>query len=148
MSNTVRLHRVFSAPPERVFRAFTDPDALVKWMAPHGFTAHVEHSDVRTGGSYRMSFTNFSTGTRHSFHGNYRQVVQNQLLRYTDQFDMPELAGEIDVTIELQEVSVGTALKITQAGLPSVIPPDACYLGWQESLQLLSFLVNPAIPDE
>ena len=148
MSNTVRLHRVFSAPPKRVFRAFTDPDALVKWMAPHGFTAHVEHSDVRTGGSYRMSFTNFSTGTRHSFHGNYRQVVQNRLLRYTDQFDMPELAGEIDVTIELKEVSVGTALKITQTGLPSVIPPDACYLGWQESLQLLSFLVNPAIPDE
>ena len=148
MSNTVRLHRVFSAPPERVFRAFTDPDALVKWMAPHGFTAHVEHFDVRAGGSYRMSFTNFSTGTKHSFHGNYRQVVQNQLLRYTDQFDMPELAGEIDVAIELQEVSVGTALKITQAGLPSVIPPDACYLGWQESLQLLSFLVNPAIPDE
>lgn len=148
MSNTVRLHRVFSAPPERVFRAFTDPDALVKWMAPHGFTAHVEHSDVRTGGSYRMSFTNFSTGTKHSFHGNYRQVVQNQLLRYTDQFDMPELAGEIEVTIELKEVSVGTELQITQAGLPSVIPPDACYLGWQESLQLLSFLVNPAIPDE
>ncbi len=148
MSNTVRLHRVFSAPPERVFRAFTDPDALVKWMAPHGFTAHVEHSDVRTGGSYRMSFTNFSTGTKHSFHGNYRQVVQNQLLRYTDQFDMPELAGEIEVTIELKEVSVGTELQITQAGLPSVIPPDACYLGWQESLQLLSLLVNPAIPDE
>lgn len=148
MSNTVRLHRVFSAPPERVFRAFTDPDALVKWMAPHGFTAHVEHFDVRAGGSYRMSFTNFSTGTKHSFHGNYRQVVQNQLLRYTDQFDMPELAGEIEVTIELKEVSVGTELQITQAGLPSVIPPDACYLGWQESLQLLSFLVNPAIPDE
>ena len=148
MSNTVRLHRVFSAPPERVFRAFTDPDALVKWMAPHGFTAHVEHSDVRTGGSYRMSFTNFSTGTRHSFHGNYCQVVQNRLLRYTDQFDMPELAGEIEVTIELKEVSVGTELQITQAGLPSVIPPDACYLGWQESLQLLSFLINPAIPDE
>ncbi|AYA03852.1 toxin [Acinetobacter sp. WCHAc010034] len=148
MSNTVRLHRVFSAPPERVFRAFTDPDALVKWMAPHGFTAHVEHFDVRAGGSYRMSFTNFSTGTKHSFHGNYRQVVQNQLLRYTDQFDMPELAGEIEVTIELKEVSVGTELQITQAGLPSVIPPDACYLGWQESLQLLSLLVNPAIPDE
>ncbi|MBL8323066.1 MAG: SRPBCC family protein, partial [Acinetobacter sp.] len=138
MSNTVRLHRVFSAPPERVFRAFTDSDALVKWMAPHGFTAHVEHFDVRAGGSYRMSFTNFSTGTKHSFHGNYRQVVQNQLLRYTDQFDMPELAGEIEVTIELKEVSVGTELQITQAGLPSVIPPDACYLGWQESLQLLS----------
>lgn len=148
MSNTVRLHRVFSAPPERVFRAFTDQDALVKWMAPHGFTAHVEHFDVRAGGSYRMSFTNFSTGTKHSFHGNYRQVVQNQLLRYTDQFDMPELAGEIEVTIELKEVSVGTELQITQAGLPSVIPPDACYLGWQESLQLLSLLVNPAIPDE
>ena len=146
MSNTVRLHRVFSAPPERVFRAFTDPDALVKWMAPHGFTAHVEHFDVRAGGSYRMSFTNFSTGTKHSFHGNYRQVVQNQLLRYTDQFDMPELAGEIEVTIELKEVSVGTELQITQAGLPSVIPPDACYLGWQESLVALAQLVEPNIP--
>ncbi|WP_353142123.1 SRPBCC family protein [Acinetobacter pragensis] len=148
MSNTVQLHRVFSAPPERVFRAFTDPDALVKWMAPHGFTAHVEHSDVRTGGSYRMYFTNFSTGTKHSFHGDYHQVVDNQLLRYTDQFDMPELAGEIEVTIELKAVSVGTEVKITQAGLPDVIPPEACYLGWQESLQLLSLLVNPAIPDE
>lgn len=148
MSNTVRLHRVFSAPPERVFRAFVDPDALVKWMPPHGFTAHVEHSDVRKGGSYRMSFTNFSTGMKHSFHGDYHEVVENKLLRYTDQFDMPELAGEIEVTIELKEVSVGTEVMIVQAGLPSVIPADACYLGWQESLQLLSFLVNPAIPDE
>lgn len=148
MSNTVKLHRVFSAPPERVYRAFTQADALVKWMAPHGFTAHIEHFDVRTGGSYRMSFTNFNTGTQHSFHGHYHQVIPNQLLRYTDQFDMPELAGEIEVTVEFNEVSVGTEISIIQAGLPDVIPPAACYLGWQESLQLLSFLVNPAIPDE
>ncbi len=148
MSTTVRLHRIFSAPPERVFRAFTNPHALVKWMAPHGFIAEVEYSDVRTGGSYRMTFTNFSTGTKHSFHGEYHQVIENRLLRYTDQFDMPELAGEIEVTVELKDVSVGTEVNITQAGLPDMIPPDACYLGWQESLQLLSFLVNPSIPDE
>ncbi|WP_180059319.1 SRPBCC family protein [Acinetobacter sp. YH12128] len=148
MSNTVRLHRVFSAPVERVYRALVEPDALVKWMAPHGFTAHVEHSDVRVGGSYRMSFQNFSTGTTHAFHGDYHEVVPNHLLRYTDQFDMPELAGEIEVTVEFKAVSVGTEVTIVQAGLPSVIPPDACYLGWQESLQLLAFLVNPAIPDE
>ena len=148
MSNTIRLHRVFSAPPERVYRAFIEPDALVKWMAPHGFTAHIEHSDVRTGGSYRMSFQNFTTGTRHSFHGDYHEVIPNKLLRYTDRFDTPELAGEIEVTVRLEEVSVGTELLITQVGVPNVIPPDACYLGWQESLQLLSFLVNPAIPDE
>lgn len=148
MKNTVQLHRVFSAPPERVFRAFTDPDALVKWMPPHGFSAHIEYAEISTGGSYRMHFTNFSTGTKHSFHGKYHQVIPNQLLRYTDHFDAPELAGEIEVTIELKEVSVGTEVRITQTGLPDVIPADACYLGWQESLQLLSFLVNPAIPDE
>ena len=148
MSNTIRLHRVFSAPPERLYRALVEPDALVKWMAPHGFTAHIEHSDVRTGGSYRMSFQNFTTGTRHSFHGVYHEVIPNNLLRYTDRFDTPELAGEIEVTVRLEEVSVGTELLITQVGVPNVIPPDACYLGWQESLQLLSFLVNPAIPDE
>ena len=147
MSNTVRLHRVFSAPPERVFRAFTDPDALVKWMAPHGFTAHVEHFDVRAGGSYRMSFTNFSTGTKHSFHGNYRQVVQNQLLRYTDQFDNPGLPGQMQVTVTLKKSVIGTELNVVQEGIPAAIPVDFCYQGWQESLEMLAKLVEPEIPD-
>ncbi|RKG29393.1 SRPBCC family protein [Acinetobacter tianfuensis] len=148
MGNIVRLQRVFTAPPERVFRALTDPRAMVKWMAPHGFIAQVDHSDVRTGGSYRMSFINFSTGFKHSFHGRYQEVILNKLLRYTDEFDAEELAGEIQVTIELRDVSVGTEISIVQDGLPEVIPVDACYLGWQESLQLLGLLVNPSIPDE
>ena len=148
MSNTVKLHRVFSAPPERVYRAFTQADAIVKWMAPHGFTAHVEHFDVSVGGHYRMSFTNFSTGTKHAFHGHYHQVIPNELLRYSDQFDMPELAAEIEVTVQFKAVSVGTEITIIQAGLPDVMPLDACYLGWLESLQLLSLLVNLAISDE
>ena len=147
MSHKVHLQRIFTAPPERVFRAFTDPNALVKWMAPHGFIAKVEHAEVRTGGSYRMSFTNFSTGTSHAFHGRYHEVIENQLLRYSDIFDAEELAGEIEVTIELKEVSVGTEVRITQAGLPDVIPADACYLGWQESLDHLARLVEPEIPD-
>lgn len=148
MGNIVRLQRILTAPPERVFRAFTDPRALVKWMAPHGFIAHIEHSDVRTGGSYRMSFINFSTGLKHSFHGQYHEVILNKLLRYTDEFDSEDMAGEIQVTVTLKEMSVGTELTIVQEGLPEVIPVDACYLGWQESLQLLSFLVNPSIPDQ
>ena len=148
MGNTVRLQRIFTAPPERVFRAFTDPRALVKWMAPHGFIAQVNHSDVRTSGSYSMTFINFSTGAKHSFHGQYQEVILNKLLRYTDEFDSEELAGEIQVTVELKDMSVGTELTIVQEGLPDVIPVDACYLGWQESLQLLSFLVNPSIPDQ
>lgn len=147
MSNTVKLHRVFSAPPERVYRAFTQADAIVKWMAPHGFTAHVEHFDVSVGGDYRMSFTNLSTGTKHAFHGHYHQVIPNELLRYSDQFDMPELATEIEVTVQFKAVSVGTEITIIQAGLPDVIPLDACYLGWQESLQLLALLITPEIPD-
>ncbi|ENV73176.1 hypothetical protein F946_02669 [Acinetobacter johnsonii ANC 3681] len=148
MSNSVQLHRVFSAPVERVYRAFTTADALVKWMAPHGFTAHVDHFDLREGGQYRMFFTNFSTGMQHSFHGTYHEIVENCLLRYTDEFDVPELAGKIEVRVEFKEVSVGTEVHITQSGLPDVIPVDGCYLGWQESLQLLAFLVNPDIPDE
>ncbi|MBI1451274.1 MULTISPECIES: SRPBCC family protein [Acinetobacter] len=148
MSHKVHLQRIFTAPPERVFRAFTDPAALVKWMAPHGFIAKVEHADIRTGGSYRMSFTNFSTGSSHAFHGRYHEVIKNQLLRYSDVFDAEELAGEIEVIVQLKEVSVGTEVTIVQQGLPDVIPPDACHLGWQESLQLLSFLVNPSIPDQ
>ncbi|RZJ20930.1 MULTISPECIES: SRPBCC family protein [unclassified Acinetobacter] len=147
-SNTVKLHRVFSAPPERVFKAFIDPDALVKWMAPHGFTAKVHHLDAKVGGTYKMSFSNFSTGSSHSFGGTYHEIIPNQLLRYSDQFDDPNLPGNIEVTIQLKAVSVGTELHITQSGIPDVIPVEACYLGWQESLQLLSLLVSPEIPDQ
>ena len=148
MSGTVRLHRVLNAPPERVFKAFLDPDALVKWMAPHGFTAKVHHLDPQVGGSYKMSFTNFSTGHSHSFSGKYIEIVPNQLLRYTDQFDDPDLPGEIQMTIELKPVLVGTEVNITQAGLPDVIPVEVCYLGWQESLYLFSLLVEAEIPDQ
>lgn len=148
MPSTVKLHRVFTAPPERVFRAFTDPDALVKWMAPHGFTAKVHHLDAKVGGSYKMSFSNFTTGTSQSFGGTYHEIMPNQLLRYTDQFDDPNLPGQIEVTIQLHPVSVGTEVHITQSGIPDVIPAEACYLGWQESLQLLTLLVNAEIPDQ
>jgi uncharacterized protein YndB with AHSA1/START domain len=147
-SNTVKLHRVFSAPPERVFKAFIDPDALVKWMAPHGFTAKVHHLDAKVGGTYKMSFSNFSTGSSHSFGGSYHEIIPNQLLRYTDQFDDPNLPGTIEVIIQLKAVSVGTEVHITQSGIPDVIPVEACYLGWQESLQLLALLVNAEIPDQ
>ena len=148
MPSTVKLHRVFTAPPERVFRAFTDPDALVKWMAPHGFTAKVHHLDAKVGGSYKMSFSNFTTGTSQSFGGTYHEIMPNQLLRYTDQFDDPNLPGQIEVTIQFHPVSVGTEVHITQSGIPDVIPAEACYLGWQESLQLLTLLVNAEIPDQ
>ncbi len=148
MSNTVKLHRVFSAPPERVYKAFLDPDAIVKWMPPHGFTAKVHQMDVAVGGSYRMSFTNFSTGSTHSFGGTYVELIPNQLIRYFDHFDNPELAGEIEVIIEIKGVLVGTEVNITQSGIPEMIPVEACYLGWQESLQLFGLLVNPSIPDQ
>ena len=148
MPSTVKLHRVFTAPPERVFRAFIDPDALVKWMAPHGFTAKVHHLDAKVGGSYKMSFSNFTTGTSQSFGGTYHEIMPNQLLRYTDQFDDPNLPGQIEVTIQCHPVSVGTEVHITQSGIPDVIPAEACYLGWQESLQLLTLLVNAEIPDQ
>lgn len=148
MPSTVKLHRVFTAPPERVFRAFIDPDALVKWMAPHGFTAKVHHLDAKVGGSYKMSFSNFTTGTSQSFGGTYHEIMPNQLLRYTDQFDDPNLPGQIEVTIQLHPVSMGTEVHITQSGIPDVIPAEACYLGWQESLQLLTLLVNAEIPDQ
>lgn len=148
MPNTVKLHRVFTAPPERVFKAFIDPDALVKWMAPHGFTAKVHHLEARVGGTYKMSFTNFSTGSSQSFGGTYHELIPNQLLRYTDQFDDPNLPGEIEVIIQLKAVSVGTEVNITQSGIPDAIPAEACYLGWQESLQLLTLLVTPEIPDQ
>ena len=148
MSNTVKLHRVFSAPPERVYRAFLDPDALVKWMPPHGFSAKVHHIDAIVGGTYKMSFTNFSTGSTHSFGGTYEELIPNQYIRYFDEFDNLELAGKINVTIELKAVLVGTEVNITQSGIPVAIPVEACYLGWQESLQLLGLLVNPSIPDQ
>ena len=148
MSNTVKLHRVFSAPPERVYKAFLDPDAIVKWMPPHGFTAKLHQMDATVGGSYRMSFTNFSTGTIHSFGGTYAELIPNQRIRYFDRFDNPELAGEIEVIIEIKGVLVGTEVNIPQSGIPKVIPVEACYLGWQESLQLLGLLVNPTIPDQ
>ena len=144
----VTLHRVFSAPPERVYKAFLDPDALVKWMPPHGFTAKVHQIDSTVGGSYRMSFTNFSTGSTHSFGGTYVELIPNQLIRYFDHFDNPELAGEIEVKIEIKAVLVGTEVNITQSGIPEMIPVEACYLGWQESLQLFGLLVNPSIPDQ
>lgn len=148
MSNTVTLHRVFSAPAERVYRAFLDADALIKWMPPHGFTAKVHHLDVKIGGTYKMSFTNFSTGTSHSFGGTYIELIPNQLIRYTDQFEDPNLDGSIEMKIELNAVPMGTEVLITQSGIPDAIPLSACYLGWQESLQLLGLLVNPTIPDQ
>ncbi|MCB2205548.1 SRPBCC family protein [bacterium] len=144
---TVKLHRILHAPPERVYRAFLDPGALVKWMAPHGFTGKVHHIDAKVGGTYKMSFTNFSTGTVHAFGGTYTEIIPNEKLVYIDVFDDPGLEGEMEVTITLKEVSVGTELRIVQAGVPDLIPEDACYLGWQESLQLFALLVEAEVPD-
>jgi len=147
MSNVVRLHRVLRAPPERVYRAFLDPDAMVKWLPPHGFTGKVHHMDARVGGSHRMSFTNFSTGSSHSFGGRYVELTPHERIRYTDQFDDPAMPGEMQVTISLAAVACGTELTITQEGIPPAIPLEYCYLGWQESLSLLAHLVEPEIPD-
>jgi uncharacterized protein YndB with AHSA1/START domain len=147
MPNTVRFHRVLKAPPERVYKAFLDPEAKVKWLPPHGFTGRVHSMDAKVGGGYKMSFTNFTTGKSHSFGGTYLELVPNESLRYTDRFDDPNLPGEMQVTITLKKVSVGTELDIVQEGIPDVIPPDACYLGWQESLELLAKLVEAEIPD-
>ena len=147
MPNTIRLHRVLRAPPERVYRAFLDPDAMVKWLPPNGFTGKMHHIDVREGGSYKMSFTNFSTGSSHAFGGEYVELAPNERIRYTDQFDDPNLPGTLQVTISLQQVSCGTELNILQEGVPDVIPAEACYLGWQESLVLLARLVEAEIPD-
>ncbi|HEY8539845.1 MAG TPA: SRPBCC family protein [Steroidobacteraceae bacterium] len=147
-TNTVRLHRVFRATPERVYRAFLDPDAMVKWLPPHGFTGKVHHADVRVGGTYKMSFTNFTTGQSHSFGGTYVELKPNELIRYTDRFDDPNLPGEMVTTVVIRPVSVGVEVNITQEGLPSVIPLEACYLGWQESLTLLALLVEAEIPDQ
>ena len=147
MPSTIRLHRVLKANPERVYRAFLDPEALVKWMAPHGFTAKVHQLDARVGGSYKMSFKNFTTGSSHSFGGEYLELVPNERIRHTDKFDDPNLPGTMTVTVQLRKVSVGTELNITQEGVPDVIPAEACYLGWGESLQLLTQLVEPQITD-
>ncbi len=146
-SHTIRLHRVFRAPPERVYRAFLDPDAMSKWLPPHGFTGKVHESDPRVGGGYRMSFTNFSTGSSHAFGGTYTALVPHERIGYTDRFDDPNLPGEMAVTITLRPVLCGTEVTVEQAGVPAVIPPEMCYLGWQESLSQLAHLVEPEIPD-
>ena len=145
MPFTVSLHRVLKAPPERVYRAFLDADALAKWMSPNGFTAKVHHLDAKVGGGFRISFTNFSSGHSHAFGGTYLELVPNERLRYTDQFEDPSLPGTIEVTITLKAVSLGTELKIEQAGIPDVIPAEACYVGWQESLLLLGKLVETQV---
>ena len=144
-TNTIRLHRVVRAPAERIYRAFLDPDAMVKWLPPHGFTGKVQHMDARVGGTYRMSFTNFSTGSSHAFGGRYVELVPGEHLRYTDAFEDPNLPGEMITTVDLTKVSVGTEVRIEQSGVPSVIPAEACYLGWQESLMLLAQLVEAEI---
>ncbi|SFQ31043.1 SRPBCC family protein [Variovorax sp. 770b2] len=144
-TNTVRLHRVLAAKPEKIYRAFLDADAKARWLPPNGFTGRVHEMDARVGGKYKMSFTNFTTGKSHSFGGEYVELVPNQLLRYTDVFDDPNLPGKIQVTVTLKQVSVGTELSIVQEGLPEVIPVEACYLGWQESLRNLARLVEPEI---
>ena len=141
--NTVRLHRVLAAKVENVYRAFLEPDALARWMPPNGFTGKVQHLDATVGGTFKMSFTNFTTGQEMCFGGEYLELIPNERLRYTDQFDDPNLPGIIEVTVTLKEVSVGTELTITQSGLPEVIPLEACYLGWQESLLNLARLVQP-----
>lgn len=147
MSGTVRFHRVLKSTPEKVYKAFLDPDALVKWMAPHGFTAKVHKMDARVGGEFKMSFTNFGTGSSHSFGGKYLELVPGAKLHYTDKFDDPNLPGEMKVTVTLKAVACGTELNIVQEGIPDVIPVEFCYLGWQESLSLLANVVEPVIPD-
>jgi uncharacterized protein YndB with AHSA1/START domain len=145
-TNTVRLHRVIRSTPERIYRAFLDPDAMVKWLPPNGFTGKVHHLDAKVGGTYKMSFTNFSTGHSHSFGGKYLELVPNQRIRHTDRFDDLNLPGEMVTTISLAQVSVGTELNVVQEGIPDMIPAEACYLGWQESLTLLVKLVEAEIP--
>lgn len=144
-THTLRLHRVIKATPERVYRAFLDADALVKWLPPNGFTGKIHHLDARTGGDYRMSFTNFSTGQNHAFAGEYIELVPHELIRYTDRFDDPNLPGVMHTTISLREVFCGVELSIVQEGIPEMIPAEACYLGWQESLVLLAKLVEADI---
>jgi uncharacterized protein YndB with AHSA1/START domain len=146
VANTVRLHRVLAAKPEKIYRAFIDADAMARWMPPFGFTGKVHHIDAKVGGTFKMSFTNFTTATSHSFGGKYLELVPNERLSYTDAFDDPNLPGEMHVIVTFKEVSVGTELTIEQAGIPTVIPLDACYLGWQQSLAQLAQLVEPNIP--
>lgn len=147
MSGTVKLHRVLRAPPERIYRAFLDADAKAKWLPPHGFTGKVHENDARVGGRYRMSFTNFGTGSSHSFGGTYTELVPNERIGYSDRFDDANLPGEMRVSIRLTPVVCGTELEIVQEGIPAAIPVEFCYLGWQESLTLLAQLVEPEIPD-
>ena len=146
MPNTIRLHRVLRAPPERIYRAFLDADAMAKWLPPNGFTGKVHQLDARVGGTYRMSFTNFASGASHSFGGEYLELKPNERIRHTDKFDDPNLPGTIYVTINLRKVMTGTDVDITQEGVPDVIPAEMCYLGWQESLTLLAKLVEAEIP--
>ncbi|MFZ2162396.1 MAG: SRPBCC family protein [Sideroxyarcus sp.] len=146
-TNTIQLHRVLKTTPAKIYRAFLDADALCKWLPPHGFTAKVHQLEAKVGGSYKMSFTNFSTSHSHSFGGKYLELVPNERICHTDRFDNPDLPGEMKTTITLRQVSCGTELKVVQEGVPAVIPPEACYLGWQESLTLLVQLVEPDIPD-
>jgi uncharacterized protein YndB with AHSA1/START domain len=145
-TNTVRLHRVLRAPPERVYRAFLDADAMAKWLPPNGFTGKVHHLDARVGGTYKMSFTNFGSGHSHAFGGQYLELVPHERLRYSDRFDDPNLPGEMTTEVMLKKVSCGTELNVVQEGIPDVIPAEACYLGWQESLALLAKLVEAEIP--
>ena len=147
MPSTIRLHRVLRATPERVYRAFLDPDAMVKWLPPNGFTGKVHRIDAQVGGSYKMSFTNFTTGKSHSFGGEYLELVPNERICHTDRFDDPSLTDVLKVTIQFKQVSCGTEISITQEGVPDIIPAEACYLGWQESLVLLAKLVEAEIPD-
>lgn len=147
MPSTIHLHRVLRAKPERVYRAFLDPDAMAKWLPPYGFTCKVQHVDAKVGGTHKASFTNFTTGKSHSFGGRYLELKPNELIRYTDKFDDPNLPDEMQVTINLKSVSCGTELTIVQEGVPDIIPAEGCYLGWQESLAQLANLVDPEIPD-
>ena len=148
MPSTIRLHRVLKGTPERVYRAFTDAAAQAKWLPPYGFTCTVHQFEAKVGGTFRMSFTNFTTGKSHSFGGQYLELTPHERIRYTDKFDDPNLAGEMQTTITLKKVSCGTELNVVQEGVPGVIPAESCYLGWQESLTLLTKLVEPEIPDQ
>jgi len=147
-TNTIRLHRVLRAPPERIYRAFLDPDAMAKWLPPNGFAGKVHHLDARVGGTYKMSFTNLSSGHSHSFGGEFLELVPHERIRHTDTFDDPNLSGQMVTTITLKAVSGGTELNVVQEGIPEAIPPEACYLGWQESLVLLGKLVEAEIPEQ
>ncbi len=147
MPNIVKLHRVFRSTPEKIYRAFLDPAAMCKWLPPHGFTGTIHEMDARVGGGYKMSFTNFGTGSSHSFGGKYRELKPHELIRYSDEFDDPNMPGEMQVTVSLRTVACGTEVTILQEGIPDMIPVEFCYLGWQESLTLLAQLVEPEIPD-